>query len=113
MTKELTPTLQQQGHIIASRKKEVIQAVALAQVILIEEEEPIIDEGWEDKPKGLLQVAWEWGFIDTSIKNIKSFYTINEQKNAIRILQPKTSLKHLLANCINFEEEEMMLQMLG
>jgi len=61
----------------------------------------------------LLQVAWEQGFINPSIKNIKSFYTINGWKNAMGILQPKTSLKHLLANCINFEEEEMMLQMLG
>ena len=112
MTKELTATLQQQVHIITSRKK-TIQAAALARGILIEEEEPIIDEGWEAKPKGLLQVAWEWGFIDPSIENIKSFYTINEWKNAIGILQPETSLKHLLANCINFEEEEMMLQMLG
>jgi len=95
------------------QQKKKIQEVALARDILIEEEEPIIDEGWEGKPKGLLQVAWEWCFIDPSIENIKSFYTINGWKNAMGILQPKTSLKHLLANCINFEEEEIMLQMLG
>jgi len=91
----------------------MIQAVALARGIPIEEEEPIIDEGWEGKPKSLLQVAWEQGFIDPSIKNIKSIYTINGWKNAMGILQPKISLKCLLANCINFEEEETMLQMLG
>ena len=94
--------------------KKYIQAAALARGIPIKEEEQIIDEAWEGKSKSLLQIAWEWGFmINPCIKNIKSFYTINGQKNAIRILQPKTSLKHLLANCINFEEDKMMLQMLG
>ena len=84
----------------------MIQTVALARGIPIKEEEPIIEEGWEGKPKGLLQVAWEWGFIDPSVENIKSFYTINGWKNAMGILQPETSLKCLLVNCIGLKKRK-------
>jgi hypothetical protein len=48
--------------------------------------------------------------IDPMINNPKKKYTIIGRKNALGILMPETSLKQILANCGDFEEEEMMLQ---
>jgi hypothetical protein len=64
-------------------------------------------EGWEGKAKGLLQVLWERGFINaTNLEN----YTMNGRQDACGILIPDTSLKLLMANCLDFEEEESLLQ---
>jgi hypothetical protein len=45
------------------RKAELI---AKAKEAGIEYEEPVILEGWYGKPKGMLQVLWERGFIDST-----------------------------------------------
>ena len=42
-------------------------------------------------------------------KNVKSHYTIKGTKNAYGIVMTETSLKHLMANCMDFEEEETLL----
>ena len=67
-------------------------------------------EGWEGKQKGLLQVLWERGFIDV---NHLSAYTIDGRKDAYGVVQKETSLKHLMTNCTDFEEEESLLQSMG
>ena len=67
-------------------------------------------EGWQGKAKGLLQVLWERGFIDTT--NIEK-YTMNGRQDACGVLMPETSLKNLMANCVDFEEEESLLQANG
>jgi hypothetical protein len=67
-------------------------------------------EGWEGKAKGLLQVLWERGFINaTNLEN----HTMNGRPDACGILIPDTSLKLLMANCVDFEEEESLLQANG
>ena len=76
----------------------------------MEEEIPKVTEGWEGKPKGMMQVLWERGFID---KNNLQQYTLDGKKDGHGNLRPETSLKHLLANCIDFEEEESLLQSMG
>ena len=80
--------------------------------ILLEETTVKVKEGWAQKQKGLLQVLWERGFIDTS-KNVKSYYTVNGTKNNFGIIQTNMSLKYLMAACTDFEEEETLLQSLG
>ena len=67
-------------------------------------------EGWEGKTKGLLQITWEHGFIDMT--NLQQ-YTIDGKKDAFGVLQPETNLKQLLANCTDFEQEELLLQSMG
>jgi hypothetical protein len=58
----------------------------------------------------MLQVLWEQGFLD--IDNLKQ-YTVDGQKDAFGSLQHETSLKYLLINCTDFEEEELMLKSVG
>jgi hypothetical protein len=71
---------------------------------------PKIIQGWQGRPKGMLQVLWECGFIDE--QNLNQ-YTINRRKDEMGILQPETSLKFLLGNCLDFEEEKSLLQSKG
>jgi hypothetical protein len=110
--KELIEKLSEVGYVASGWKKPLQQAAQARGIPIFEETEAVI-EGWLGKPKGLLQVAWERGFIDPTISNPKNYYTIIVWKNALGILMPETSLKQILANCSDFEEEETMLQSMG
>ena len=85
-----------------------------------------IIEGWLGKPKGLLQILWERGWIDPckcqGFKNDKtagkivnfSFYTINGRKDLqTGALIQSSSLRALMGKCTDFLEEETALQYLG
>ena len=50
------------------------------------------------------------GFIDV---NNLSAYTIDGKKDEYGVIQKETSLKHLMSNCTDFEEEESLLQSMG
>ena len=76
----------------------------------IEVEEQKITEGWMDKPKGMLQMLWERGFIDvTKLQQ----YTVDGKKDAYGVLVPNTSLKLMVSNLLDFKEEESLLQSIG
>ncbi len=77
---------------------------------LVEEDLPKIKLGWMGKQKGILQVLWERGFINEA--NI-SQYMMDGRKDAFGVHQPQTSLKDLLSSCMDFEEEESLLQSMG
>ena len=64
---------------------------------------------WKAK-KGLLQVLWEHGFIDELRLET---YTLNGKQDAFRFVQKDFSLKLLKGNCLDFEEEEILLQSMG
>jgi hypothetical protein len=70
-------------------------------------------EGWEGKPKGLLQVFWERGWVDNSNGRALNYYTISRRKNVFNLVQPDTSLKHLMGSCCDFKEEKIMLQFMA
>jgi hypothetical protein len=55
-------------------------------------------------------VLWERGFIDEA--NIQQ-YTINGRKDAYGVVLPNTSLKFMLSNLQDLEEEELLLQSMG
>ncbi len=74
---------------------------------------PKIIEGWERKPNGLLQVLWERGWIDNTDNKAYQKYTISGWKNEFNLVQPETSLKHLMSSCTNSEKEETMLQLMA
>ena len=65
---------------------------------------------WVGKQKGLLQILWERGWVDISRLGK---YTIDGSKDGFGIKQLDTSLKFLMANCVDFEEEESLLQSMG
>ena len=46
-------------------------------------------------------------------KNVKWHYTVNVTHNTYGIIVTETSLKHIMANCTDFEEEEALLQSMG
>jgi hypothetical protein len=54
-------------------------------------------------------------FLGTWIHRWKNLnqYTVTGRKDEMCILQPETSLKFLLGNCLDFEEEESLLQSKG
>jgi hypothetical protein len=109
---ELREKLLQVGYTASGRKKDLQQA-AQARGIHTFEEIDQVKEGWLNKPKGLLQVCWERGLINPSIPNVDKAYTINGRKNSLGIQDNSLSLKYLLGSCLDFEEEETMLQSMG
>ena len=110
--KELTEKLSEQGYTAPGRKKTLQQAAEARGIPTIEEYEDIV-EGWLGKPKGLLQVCWERGLINPNDPNIEKSYTLHGRKNSLGIINLEYSLKNLLGSCIDFDEEETMLQSMG
>ena len=96
--------------MLAKGKKQAIQSKAQEHNLPIEETKANVIEGWENKPKGLLQVLWECGFID-ELRLEK--YTFIGKQDAFGFVQKDFSLKSLKGNCLDFEEEETLLQSMG
>ena len=100
-------TIQQQRN---HTKKELQVFATRNGVDLFEDREQVI-AGWEGQPKGLMQVLWERGLIDTS--SLEQ-YTLHGRKNPITgELNLQFSLHHILANCSDFKDEETALEHLG
>jgi hypothetical protein len=78
--------------------------------ILNKIEEQIIEEGWESKLKGMLQILWERGWID---EGRLQDYTVNGQKDALGTTINDTLLRYLLGNCEDFINKKSMLQYYG
>ena len=75
--------------------------------IAITKNEDKIKEGWEGKPKGLLQVLWERGLIDNA--NLKD-YSLTGKKDEFGIVDNIKSLRHIMGMCHDFLNEEGMMQ---
>ena len=106
---ELLKVLKERG-VSAKGKKAAIQIIAQEHGLPIRETTQKVIEGWEGKPKGLLQVLWERGIVDASKL---SEYTINGRQNGYGVIDKTYALKSLMANCLDFEEEETLLQSMG
>ena len=66
-----------------------------------------VKEGWEGKPKGLLQILWERGLIDgTNLNN----YSLTGKKDELGTVDNSTSLRHIMGMCTDFLNEEGMMQ---
>ncbi len=86
---ELIQRLQEKGVTATGNIKNITRFCQVTDIpieILI----PKTLQGWQGKPKGMLQVLWERGFIDE--KNLNQ-YTVTGRKDEMGILQPETSLK--------------------
>jgi len=106
---ELMRKLQEKGVTATGNMKNLQRLCRNAGINLVEMT-PKIQQGWEDQPKGMLQILWERGWINE--QNLAS-YTVSGKKNVLGILEANTSLKHLLGTCRDFEEEESLLQSQG
>ena len=62
------------------------------------------------KPKGLLQVLWGQGWIDVMKLN---HYTMDGMQNAFGVVSKKFSLKTIMDSCLDFKQEETLLQSMG
>ena len=109
--KKLSEKLKAKGMTVKGKYDDLRKAAELQGIPLFLEEVKA-KERWQGKQKGLLQVLWECSFIDTT-KMIKKHYTMSRMKNAFGITITETSLKYLMLNTCNFEEEEMLLQSMG
>jgi hypothetical protein len=79
-------------------------------VDIFEDKEQIIG-GWMGQPKGLLQVLWERGLLNDAMLDK---YTLDGRKDPTTgQIDLRYSLRHLLAECKDFKEEETALQYLG
>ena len=72
-----------------------IQAIANRLHIPLQFQKTKIIEGWELKPKGMLQVLWERGWIDPDLFEMNKF-TVNGKKDEKGELIEGTSLKKLI-----------------
>jgi hypothetical protein len=100
-------TLQQQRGY--TRKE--LQEFARNNGIELSERKDVITPGWQGKPKGLLQVLWERGLIESEALDK---YTVDGRRNVITgKVDLQYSLRQILANCRDFKDEETALQHLG
>ncbi len=82
------------------------------QQIPIYEERAKIVEGWTGKPKGMLQLLWERGFLDPSISADKLWdtYSIKPKKDAFGNVLPGTGLREMVSALPDFVDEKTLLQ---
>jgi hypothetical protein len=78
-------------------KKEIVQLCVLHEIPTIITVEKF-REGWEGRAKGLLQVLWEKGFIDSTNLNK---YTLTG-KRELGIVNNVNSLRHIMGMCADF-----------
>ena len=91
--------------------KKELQVFARNKSVDLFEDRELVAQGWEGQPKGLMQVLWERGLIDTS--SLEQ-YTLDGRKNPITgEVNLHSSLCHILANCNDFKDEETALEYLG
>jgi hypothetical protein len=87
-------------------KQELVELCEQHQIAITKNVEKI-KEGWEGKPKGLLQVLWERGLVDST--NLKD-YSCTGKKDDLGVVNKGTSLRHIMGMCSDFLNEESMLQ---
>ena len=87
-------------------KRELVEICEQHQITITKNVEKI-KEGWEGKPKGLLQVLWERGLIDGT--NLKD-YPLTRKKDDFGAVNSRTGLRHIMGMCFDFLNEEGMLE---
>jgi len=72
-----------------------------------------IIEGWEGKPKGMLQLLWERGFLNISLPTAEVWkaYPEKGRKDEYGDLEEGTSLKEMVGNLTDFVNEKTLLQL--
>jgi hypothetical protein len=69
--------------VSAKGTKDELQVLCKTKDLPIVEELDEVVKGWEEKPKGMLQILWERGFIDPAKK--KEEYTVDGKKMSLEM----------------------------
>ena len=93
----IRPETQQKGSAPRERKKVSFHLCVLRKNFTVMTVENF-REGWEGRAKGLLQVLWERGFIDSTNLNK---YTLTG-KRELGIVNNVNSLRHIMGMCADF-----------
>jgi hypothetical protein len=64
------------------------------------------EEGWFGKPKGLLQILWERGWVDDTRVRL---HLLEARDNSGEIIE-EYSLRAMMESCLDFAKEETRLQ---
>jgi hypothetical protein len=83
--------------------------VARATAKLIPIEKIPFEEGWSGKPKGLLQILWERGWVDDTRVRL---YLLEARDESGEIIE-EYSLRAMMESCLDFAEEETRLQQIA
>ena len=114
--KDIKRELKEKGHVIRGHCwKEELNDLAKLNDIALTYETTKIEEGWLGKPKGLLQVLWERGWINEKKKNEYSLKGKASQMNDKGKLKPEFicyRLRTLMSNCADFKEEKSAMEVL-
>ncbi|KAG7345273.1 hypothetical protein IV203_032804 [Nitzschia inconspicua] len=112
--KELTTDLQREGIISKEDRRgytvKEMQKLAGDHGIAISKSEQKKITGWVGEPKGLLQVARERGLIDHINHHL---YSANPKKNPDGTLNAEKSLRSIVGQCTNFQNELTHLQVMA
>ncbi|KAG7367752.1 hypothetical protein IV203_030423 [Nitzschia inconspicua] len=112
--KELTTDLQREGIISKEDRRgytvKEMQKLAGDHGIAISKSEQKKITGWVGEPKGLLQVARERGLID---HNNHHLYSANPKKNPDGKLNDEKSLRSIVGQCTDFQNELTHLQVMA
>ena len=113
--KELTEALESAGVSLQQSRsytRPELQNLANGKSISISFDKTEIIQGWEGRPKRLLQVLWERGLLDPD-KPV-NWYTVDGRKDPVTgVVDTSSSLRCLMGRCRDFQEEETALQHLG
>ena len=106
---ELLERLQEKG-IVSKGSTKQLRDLCLERNLQITEKVEVIEEGWMGKPKGIMQVLWERGFLDpTKI----STYTMEGKKDLFGNLIEGSSLREIIRQQPDFAQEETLLEYNG
>ncbi len=109
--KDLAVELSVPGNVLDPNKfkLEQLQEMASAQEIPLQKIVPSIDPGWVGKQKGLYQVLWERGWIDTS--RLDEYAIIKKDDRGT--VDEEFSLQCIMESCLDFANEATELQTMG
>lgn len=93
---------------VKGNKTHVVQ-LALRNGIDLKREVTSVSQGWEGKPKGKLQIAFERGLLDPTKKY--EFYSEKGKKDAYGGVIEGSSIDEALQSCRDFAEEKTLLQL--
>ena len=65
-----------------------------------------LQKGWYDKPKGMLQVMWERGFVDESKLQCYKIKVLDDSGEIV----PEFSLENMVKSCHDFLNEMSQLE---
>ncbi|KAI2496326.1 hypothetical protein MHU86_18198 [Fragilaria crotonensis] len=105
---ELELELRSRGILTKGKNKRELVDLCRANDIACTRTAEKIKEGWMGKAKGLLQVLWERGKIDST--RVKQYSLTGKKDDFGTVVDYSTSLRHIMGLCHDFVNEEGMLQ---